>query len=348
MLNTLLGFFSHDIGVDLGTANTQVLVLGKGVVISEPSVVAIHVKSGAVLAIGEEAKRMLGKTPATIKAIRPLRDGVISDFDTTEKMLGHFIRKVHESPSIFPKIPRPRVVVGIPSNITEVERRAVQDAAKRAGARSVYLIEEPMAAALGANLPVEEASGSMIVDIGGGTTEVAVISLGGIVVNKSIKVAGDKMDEALVSYIRDKHNLLVGLRTAEDIKLTIGSALKGREGRYMVAGRDLTTGLPNSLSLSSDEVAVALRGVLRLIVEAIREAIEDTPPELISDIHLRGLTLAGGGANLLGLDQLIKNETGMLVTIADDPISAVVKGTGKALEDLALLEKVQILSQELA
>ena len=347
MLNYILGFFSHDIGIDLGTANTQVLVLGKGIVISEPSVVAMHVKTKTVLAIGAEAKRMLGKTPASIQAIRPLRDGVISDFDTTEKMLSYFIRKVHETPSIFPKIPRPRVVVGVPSNITEVERRAVQDATRRSGAREVFLIEEPMAAALGANLPVEEPSGTMIVDIGGGTSEIAVISLGGIVVNKSIRVAGDKMDEAIVAFVRDQHNLLIGLRTAEDIKMTIGSATPGREGRFMASGRDLTTGLPNSVALSSDDVALALRGPLRQIIEAVREAIEDTPPELIADIFRRGITLAGGGALILGLDSLLSNETGMPVTIAEDPISAVVRGTGKALEDIGLLHKVQILSQEL-
>jgi len=305
MLNSILGFFSHDIGIDLGTANTQVMVLGKGIVISEPSVVAIHNKSKTVLAIGDEAKRMIGKTPSSITAVRPLRDGVISDLDTTEQMLSYFIKKVHETPSIFIKIPRPRVVVGIPSNITEVERRAVTDASKRAGARQVYLVEEPMAAALGAGLPVEEASGSLIVDIGGGTTEIAVISLGGIVVNKSIRVAGDKMDEAIVKFVRDEHNLLIGTSTAEDIKITIGSAIVGREGQYMVSGRDLTTGLPNSVSLTSDEIARALRSTLGLITEAIREAVEDTPPELIADIHRRGLVLAGGGAQLLGIGMLI-------------------------------------------
>ena len=347
MLNAILGFFSHDVGIDLGTANTQVLVRGKGIVISEPSVVAMHVKSKTVLAVGDEAKRMIGKTPSTINAIRPLRDGVISDFDTTERMLSYFIRKVHDTPSSFPKIPRPRVVIGIPSNITEVERRAVQDAATRAGARKAYLIEEPMAAALGAGLPVEEAAGSMVVDIGGGTTEIAVISLGGIVVNKSIKVAGDRMDEAIISHIRREHNVLIGPRSAEDIKMTIGSATLGRDGQYVVSGRDLATGLPNSISLTSDEVAQALRSPLSLITDAIREAIEDTPPELISDISRRGLVLAGGGAGLLGLDQLITTETSIPVTIADDPISAVVRGTGRALEDIDLLRKVEILSQKI-
>lgn len=347
MLNRILGFFSHDIGIDLGTANTQVLVLGKGIVIDEPSVVAIHVKSKTILAIGTDAKKMLGKTPASIQAIRPLRDGVISDFDTTEKMLSYFIKKVHETPSVFPKIPRPRVVVGVPSNITEVERRAVQDATRRSGAREVFLIEEPMAAALGANLPVQEASGTMVVDIGGGTTEVAVISLGGIVVNKSLRVAGDKMDEAILAFVRDQHNLLIGMRTAEDIKITIGAALAGREGKYMASGRDLTTGLPNSVALSSDDVASALREPLRLIVDAVREAIEDTPPELITDIYRRGITLAGGGALLLDLDKFLTAETGLPVYITEDPLSAVVRGTGRALEDLDLLHQVQVLSQEI-
>lgn len=348
MLNTILGLFSHDIGIDLGTANTQVLVMGKGIVISEPSVVAMHTKTKTVLAIGDEAKRMIGRTPSNIKAVRPLRDGVISDFDATEKMLTYFIHKVHEAPSFIPKIPRPRVVVGIPSNITEVERRAVHDATKRAGARRVYLIEEPMAAAIGAGLAVEEASGNMVVDIGGGTTEIAVISLGGIVVNKSIKVAGDKMDEAIISYIRDMHNLLIGPRTSEDMKITIGAATIGdNEGHYNVSGRDLSTGMPNSLSISSDEIAEALRPPLHLMMEAIREAIEDTPPELIADIYRAGILLAGGGALLRGLDTYIAKETGMPVIVADDPISAVVRGTGKALEDINLLRKVEILSQEL-
>lgn len=341
---------SHDIGIDLGTVNTLVLVKEKGIVIREPSVVAIHKKSKQVLAIGTEAKRMLGRTPMTIEAIRPLRGGVISDFDCTEAMLRHFIQKVHQNPKSglsagwrMPKIPRPRVVVGIPSGVTEVERRAVQDAALSAGARIAYLIEEPMAAAIGAGLPIEEPEGNLIMDIGGGTTEIAVISMGGVVIIKSLRVAGDELDQDIVNYMKMRYGLLIGEKTAENIKLEIGSAVPLKiERETVVRGRDLSSGLPKSIKVSSSEIREALMGTINQMVGALVEVLEETPPELVPDILERGIALAGGGALLRGLDKKIAEETKMPVWIADDPLTAVVRGCGKVLDNLNLLSKVRV------
>jgi rod shape-determining protein MreB len=349
MLNYIFGLFSHDVGIDLGTANTLVYVKGKGIVIREPSVVARHKKTHQVLAIGEEAKKMLGRTPATIEAIRPLKDGVIADFDATEAMLKHYIARVHESGRMIPRIPRPRVVVGIPSGVTEVERRAVQEAAISAGARQAFLIEEPMAAAIGAGLPIEQPGGVMIVDIGGGTSEIAVISLGGIVINRSIRTAGDELDEAIVHYVRLKYNVLLGERTAEDIKLSLGNAHPlafgeaGREKFIVVRGRDLETGLPRSLRLTSGEVREALAPTLREITSAVADVIEETPPELVSDILERGIAMAGGGGMIAGIDRLMSEETKMPVYVVDDPMTAVVRGCGRVLDDLNLLARVRVV-----
>ncbi len=343
MLDRFWALFSHDIGIDLGTANTLVWVKSKGITIREPSVVAQHKKSKQLVAIGTEAKRMVGKTPATIVAIRPLRDGVISDFEITEEMLKHFIRQVHESHGILPKIPRPRVVIGIPSGVTEVERRAVQDAALSAGAREAYLIEEPMAAAIGAGLPIEEPTGTMIVDIGGGTTEIAVISLGGIVINRSIRVAGDEMDQEILNYLRARYGLLLGERSAEEAKIAIGSAIPlAKEEETVLRGRDLGSGLPKSMKVSSAEIREAISGPVRVIVNTIAETLEETPPELIADILERGITLAGGGSLIRGLDKLIAEETKMPVWVADDPLTAVVRGCGRVLEELDLLARVRV------
>lgn len=337
---TFLGIFSHDIGIDLGTANTLVTVRGRGIVIDEPSVVAIDKVSKRILAIGEEAKRMVGRTPSTIIAVRPLRDGVISDFAVTERMLQHFIRSVHERFGI--GIPKPRVVVGIPSGATEVEKRAVHDATLAAGARAAYLIEEPMAAAIGARLPVMNASGSMIVDIGGGTTEVAVIALGGVVVSTSVRAAGDSMDQAIIAYARQVHNLLIGERTAETIKIEAGSAYPlDDEGSIDLRGRDLLTGLPKSVELSTVELRDALSPVTNEIVRAVRATIETTPPELVADLMLHGIAMAGGGALLRGLDRRLAAETRFPVYIADDPLRAVARGCGEALEEAETLQKVQ-------
>jgi len=339
-LNFLFRLFSHDIGVDLGTANTLVMVKGRGIVIDEPSVVAIDRISKRVLAIGGEAKRMVGRTPASIVAVRPLKDGVISDFDVTERMLHYFIRAVHDRSGL--GLPRPRVVIGIPSGVTEVEKRAVHDAAVSAGARACYLVEEPMAAAIGAGLPVMEASGCMIVDIGGGTTEVAVLSLGGIVVSTSIRVAGDEMDQDIINYCRQVHSLLIGERTAEDVKIEAGSAYPmEKEGSVVVRGRDLVTGLPRSVELSTVEVREAISPSVNAIVEAVRSTIEVTPPELVADIMTYGIVLAGGGALLRGLDRRIAQETKFPVHVAEDPLTCVVKGTGVVLEESAVLAKVQ-------
>ena len=338
-LNWLLGLFSLDIGIDLGTANTLVCVRNQGVVINEPSVVAIEKKSKKVLAIGAEAKEMVGRTPANIVAVRPLRDGVISDFDVTEQMLHHFIRKVHERSLL--RIPRPRVVVGIPSGVTEVEKRAVHDATISAGAREAYLVEEPMAAAIGAGLKVTEAKGSMIVDIGGGTTEVAVIALGGIVVARSIRVAGDEMDEDIIAYVRQKYNLLIGDRTAEQAKIEAGSAYpQEQEITYTLRGRNLITGLPEAVEISSIEIREALRNSVNVIVEAIKSALDDTPPELVADLMSDGIVLAGGGALLRGLAQRLSDETKMRVYAANDPMTCVAKGAEKILESLEDLRKV--------
>jgi rod shape-determining protein MreB len=337
--NSLLGLFSSDISIDLGTANTLVLVRGKGIVINEPSVVAIEKKSKRVLAIGSEAKKMVGRTPANIVAIRPLRDGVISDFDITEKMLEYFIKKVHEN-KLF-NLPRPRVVVGIPSGVTEVERRAVKDAAENAGAREAHLIEEPMAAAIGAGLPVTDAVGSMIVDIGGGTTEVAVLSLGGIVVSRSLRVAGDEMNEDIINYARQKYNLMVGERMAESIKMAIGSAYPlEEEHTYTLKGRNLITGLPESIEISSVEVREALAASVQTIVSVVRSAIDDTPPELVSDLMESGIALAGGGSLLLGLAERLSEETKIHVFVSDDPLTCVVRGGGTVLQDLDVYAKV--------
>lgn len=346
MFDSLFRLFSHDIGVDLGTVNTLVLVRGKGIVIREPSVVAIHKKSKQVLAIGSEAKRMLGRTPMAIEAVRPLRDGVISDFDTTEAMLRHFIQKVHQNPGPgfkLPKLPRPRVVIGIPSGVTEVERRAVQDAALTAGARQAFLIEEPMAAAIGAGLPIEEPEGTMIVDIGGGTTEIAVISLGGAVIIRSLRVAGDELDEDIINYMKMRYGLLIGEKTAENIKLELGSAIPLKEEKEaVVRGRDLATGLPKSIKISSQEIREALSGTVNQIIGTIGEVIEETPPELLSDILERGIVITGGGALIRGLDKKVAEETKMPVWVADDPLTTVVRGCGRVLEDLDLLSKVKV------
>lgn len=336
--------FSQDLGIDLGTVNTLVSVRGKGIVIREPSVVAIHKKTRQVLAIGVEAKRMIGRTPAVIEAVRPLRDGVISDFDTTEAMLRHFIQKVHQKPGRrLPLIPRPRVVIGIPSGVTEVERRAVQDAAISAGAREAYLIEEPMADAIGANLKIEDPEGNMVVDIGGGTTEIAVISLGGIVLNRSLRVAGDEMDQDIINYMRMRYGLLIGERTAEDIKIELGSALPlAREKDTIVRGRELASGLPKSIKVSSNEVREALAQTVNEIIAAVHEVLEETPPELLADILERGITLTGGGALIRGLDKRLSDETKMPVWVADDPLTTVVRGCTKVLDDLDLLSKVRV------
>jgi rod shape-determining protein MreB len=346
MLDYLFGLLSHDVGIDLGTANTLVHVKGKGIVIREPSVVARHMKTKQILAIGEEAKKMLGRTPATIEALRPLKDGVIADFDATEAMLKHYIQMVHESGHLIPRIPRPRVVIGIPSGVTEVERRAVQEAALSAGARTCYLIEEPMAASIGAKLPISDAGGVMIVDIGGGTSEIAVISLGGIVLNKSVRVAGDEMDDAIVHYIRLKYNVLLGERTAEDLKIALGNAHSEPDEKpklVVVRGRDLESGLPRSLKITSDEVREALMPVLREITAAAADLIEETPPELVSDILERGIVMAGGGSLISGIDKLMSEETRMPVFITEEPMTAVVRGCGMVLEDESLLRKVRVV-----
>jgi rod shape-determining protein MreB and related proteins len=344
MINRFLGLFSHDIGIDLGTANTLVYVRGKGIVINEPSVVAINTRTNQVLAIGDEAKKMVGRTPASIVATRPLVDGVVSDFEVTEQMLRYFIDKVHkESFTIFP---RPRVVIGIPSGVTEVEKRAVEDAATNAGARQTFLIEEPMAAAIGSRLPIHDAAGSLIVDIGGGTTEVALISLGGIVASRSLRIAGDELSEDIMQYARDEFNLQIGERTAEQIKISVGSAYPMKEVvEVPMRGRDLVTGLPKEIMVTSDQIRVALSKSVRTIVEAVKVTLEETPPELVADIMDKGVHLAGGGALLKGLDTLIKRETKVPVRISDDPLTSVVRGTGLVLEDLDSLKDVLVTTQ---
>jgi rod shape-determining protein MreB len=338
-LNWLLGLFSLDVGIDLGTANILVYVRRKGIVIREPSVVAIETKTLKVLAIGEEAKAMVGRTPANIVAIRPLRDGVISDFDVTEKMLHYFIHKVHER--MVMRVPRPRVVVGIPSGVTEVEKRAVHDATTSAGAREVYLVEQPMAAAIGAGLPITESTGSMIVDVGGGTTEVAVISLGGIVVSRSLRVAGDEMDESIINYARQKYNLLIGERTAEQAKIDAGSAYPLEEELTVtLRGRNLITGLPEAVDVSSVELREALSGPVSAIAQTVRDTIDETPPELISDLMQHGIVLSGGSSQLRGLDERLSEETKMQVRVAEDPMTCVALGAGMILEELDTLHKV--------
>jgi len=360
VFDKFFSWFSHDIGIDLGTANTLVWVRGKGIVIREPSVVARHKKSKKIIAIGTEAKKMLGKTPSSIETVRPLRGGVISDFDATEAMIAHYIREVHLVES---KLPRafihPKVVIGIPSSVTEVERRAVWEAALSAGARSAYLIEEPMAAAIGADISVFAPTGFLIVDIGGGTTEIAIISLGGIVVSKSLRFAGDDMDQAILHYVRLRHGLLLGEKTAEDVKLNIGSAYdtksKGTKQKAkvdidketgdrmaIVRGRDIETGLPRSLRLSEAEVREALAPIINQIIEGIADVLEEAPPDITPDILEHGILLTGGGANLPGLDKLIVERTHIPVIIADDPLTTVVRGTGKVLDDPILLSRVKV------
>lgn len=339
MLNKIFGLLSHDMGIDLGTVNTLVYVRGKGVVVNEPSVVAINQKTRQILAIGNEAKKMIGRTPAHIIAIRPLVDGVVSDFEITQEMLKYFITQVHKEK--FTLFPRPRVVVGVPYGVTEVERRAVEEAAINAGAREVYLIEEPLAAAIGARLPIQEPGGSFIVDIGGGTTEVAVISLGGIVVSRSLRIAGDEMNQDIVNYIKDNFNLLIGEKTAEEIKISIGSALPMKSPlKHKVRGRDLVTGLPKEIIITSEEARKAISKSVGAIIEAIKATLEETPPELVADIMGKGIVVAGGGALLKGLNQLIASATQTPVHIADDPLTCVVRGTGVVLEDIDTLSQV--------
>jgi rod shape-determining protein MreB len=331
MLDFLFSLFSNDMGIDLGTANTLVYVKGQGIVLREPSVVAIDRESRRVLAIGAEAKRMLGRTPASIVAVRPLKNGVIADFEVTQEMIKYFIRKVHNRRSLL----HPRVVIGIPSGITEVERRAVQESAQQAGARQVYLIEEPMAAAIGADLPISEPHGNFIVDIGGGTTEAAVISLGGLVVSKSLDIAGDEMDEAVMMHFRRKYNLLIGETTAEEVKIQIGSVFPLKEEKTMeVKGRDQATGLPKTVLITSEEVRQALMEPVQLILDVIKNTLEETPAELAADLVDRGIMLAGGGSLLRGLPDLIRQETELPVHRAADPLSCVALGTGKFLEEL--------------
>jgi len=339
VFSAIFSMFSNDMGIDLGTANTLVFVKGKGIVLCEPSVVAVQTGTNNVLAVGEEAKNMLGKTPGNIVAIRPMKDGVIADFEVTESMLRYFIHKVQDRKALIS--PRPRIVIGVPSGITEVEKRAVRDSAEHAGARTpVHLIEEPMAAAIGVGLPVHEPAGNMIVDIGGGTTEVAIISLAGIVVARSVKVGGDEFDEAIAQYMKRTHNLSIGERTAEDIKLRIGSAYPlDDEVEIEVKGRDQLAGLPKTVMVNSADIREAISEPLSTIVEAVRISLEKAPPELSADLVDRGMMLAGGGALLRGVDKLLAEETGLPVTIADDPLSAVARGTGKYLEMLDSLPK---------
>ena len=337
MFSWLLGYFSNDIGIDLGTANTLVYVKDRGIVLREPSVVAIQQGSNRVLAVGEEAKRMLGRTPGNIVAIRPMKAGVIADFEVTEAMLRYFIRKAHNRKWVV----RPRIIISVPSGITEVEKRAVKDSATHAGAREVYLIEEPMAAAIGVGLPVQEPAGNMIVDMGGGTTEVAIISLAGIVLSRSVRVGGDEMDEAIVQYLKRVYNLMIGERTAEEIKITIGSAYPlGEEMSMEVKGRDLVAGLPKTLTITSEEIREALQEPVAAIVEAIRITLERCPPELSSDLVDRGIVLAGGTSQLRGMDKLLAEQTGLPVHVAEDPLSAVAEGTGVVLHELNFLRKV--------
>ena len=337
MLSRFFDLFSNDIGIDLGTANSLVYVKDRGIVLREPSVVAIQTGTNRVLAVGNEAKRMLGRTPGNITAIRPMKDGVIADFEITEAMLRYFIRKVQSNRIMV----RPRIIISVPSGITEVEKRAVKDSATHAGAREVYLIEEPMAAAIGVGLPVQEPAGNMIVDIGGGTTEVALISLAGIVFSRSVRVGGDEMDEAIIQYMKRVYNLMIGERTAEQIKISIGSAYPLPEETSMeVKGRDLVAGLPKTLTLTTEEVREALHEPISTIVEAVRFTLERSPPELSADLVDRGMVLAGGGALLRGIDKLLAEQTGLPVHVADDPLSAVAEGTGMVLHELKFLRKV--------
>ncbi|PKM47142.1 MAG: rod shape-determining protein [Firmicutes bacterium HGW-Firmicutes-8] len=342
----MFGIFSKDMGIDLGTANSSVYMKGKGIVVNEPSVVAIQRDTGQVLAVGEEAKQMIGRTPGNIVAIRPMKDGVIADFDITQSMLRYFITKALKKR---PYLVRPRVVVGVPSGVTAVEERAIREAALQAGAREAYLIEEPMAAAIGAGLPVHEPTGNMILDIGGGTSEVAIISLGGIVTSRSIRIAGDEMDEAIMQHIKRMYNLMVGERTAEEIKIKIGTAYLFPEvEKYEVRGRDLLTGLPKTVEITSEEVYKALSEPVSAILEAIKVTLEKTPPELASDVMDKGIVMAGGGSLLRGLDRLVSEETGIPVHIAEEPLFCVAFGTGKVLENLDVLKRVLITSKKIS
>ncbi|MEI7497683.1 MAG: rod shape-determining protein [Candidatus Falkowbacteria bacterium] len=345
MFNKLFGKLSHDLGIDLGTKNTLVYVEDKGIVINEPTVVAVNTRTDEILAVGEEARRMIGKTPSHIQAIKPLVDGVISDFEVTEKMLKYFIDKAHEGGFTFS--PRPRVIIGIPLDITEVEKKAVEDAAKSAGARKVYLIEESMAAAIGAHLPVTDATATMIVDIGGGTTEIAVISLGGVVTYKTLRLAGNELDNNITQYIREEYNLLIGEQVAESIKIRIGSAIPMREPMEMeVRGRDLINGLPRSITIGDAQVRETMGRSLHQIIDNIKATLEATPPELVADIYEKGIVLTGGGALLRGLDKAIAQETKIPVRVADDPLICLAKGTGMLLADPVLLNKVLSLPSE--
>ncbi|MBI4390018.1 MAG: rod shape-determining protein [Nitrospinae bacterium] len=332
--------FSNDLGIDLGTANTLVYVKGRGIVLREPSVVAINNQTKEIQAVGAEAKQMLGRAPGNIVAIRPMKDGVIAHFEVTEKMISHFIQKVHNNRKT---LVRPRVVIAVPSGITQVEKRAVRDSADSAGAREVYLIEEPMAAAIGVDLPIQEPSGNMIIDIGGGTTEVAIISMSGIVYSKSVRIAGDEMDEAIVNYIKRKYNLLIGERMAEEVKIRVGSAYPmGKRMTMEVKGRDLVAGIPKTLVISDEEVREALTETFSTIVETVKIALERTPPELAADIVDKGVVVAGGGSMIRGLDILLREATGLPITLAEDPLSAVALGVGKVISDEKLLRKVAL------
>jgi rod shape-determining protein MreB len=332
-------FLSNDLAIDLGTAYTLVYVKGKGITVREPSIIAVNQKTGKVEAVGTEAKQMLGRTPGNILAIKPMRDGVIADFEHTERMLDYFIKKAHDRRSFV----RPRIVIGVPSQITQVEKRAVRESAYRAKASEVALVEEPMAAAIGAGMPITEPTGNMIVDIGGGTTDVAVISMAGIVYSQTVRVAGNEMDEAIVQYIKRKYNLLIGERTAEDVKIRLGSAYPlDKEESMEIKGRDLTDGIPKTLVVTSEEVREALSRPVSIVIAAVKEALEQTPPELAADIVDRGIVLAGGGALLKNLDKRLREETGLPVLVADDPLSVVVLGAGKMLQDFELLKRVQL------
>ncbi|WKZ25632.1 MAG: rod shape-determining protein [bacterium] len=342
-INMILGFFSNDLGIDLGTANTLVYIKGKGVATREPSAVARHKKTKEVIAIGSPAKKMMGRAPSTIEVIRPLRDGVIADFDAASSILTYYIKKVHETGGNMPKIPRPHVVIGIPSGVTEVERRAVADAAIDAGARRADLIEEPMAAAIGAGLDVESPEGTFIVDIGGGTSEIAIISMGGIVIGRSLRVAGDEMDEAIINYVKLKYSVLLGQPSAETVKISIGSAVNFDKPRsQIVRGRDLETGLPRSVKLTDGEIREALGPIIHVIITGISDTLEETPPELVSDIMEKGIYLAGGGSLIHGMDKAIADATKMPVFIADDPLTCVVRGCGKLLENPLMLSRIRV------
>lgn len=341
MLGRLFKFFSKDIGIDLGTANTLVYVKGRGIIINEPSIVAINKKTNQVLSVGDAAKKMIGRTPGHIVAVRPLIEGVISDFEITEQMLRYFFNKVNQSPYRF--LTRPRVVIGIPSGVTEVERRAVEDAVRNAGAREVYLVEEPMAAAIGARLPISEAVGNMVVDIGGGTTDVIVVSLGGIVVSRNLRIAGEKMNEDIIQYVRDEFQLLIGEKTAEEIKISIGAVAPLQERlAATIKGRDLISGLPKEVLISDSEISEAIAPSVDAIISEIRSVVEETPPELISDLMIRGIVLAGGGSLLRGLPEMVAKATDIPTKLAEDPLTAVVRGCGLILEDVESLKEILV------